>query len=100
MTEKETIVFLFERYLKFIQDQKNHIEVLSLPEKCSYDNLVSLSNEAISNSDKYPNDKLQRWLGFTQGVLATIGVIDVDQERDFTRKYLHAYHSEKIKSFG
>ena len=94
------LVILFQRYQKKINDNKEVIEKLNLPEKCSFQNLHSLSNEAINNASKYPNDKLHRWLGFTQGVLSTIGIIEVDEEREFTRTYLHSYHHIKPNSFG
>lgn len=98
-TEKEVIVILFTHYLEILQNNSERFKEKTVPEKCSYDNLVKLSKEAINNAEKYPNDKLQRWLGFTQGVLATLGFIDVDKERDFTRPYLHSYQKEKPPSF-
>ena len=58
-----------------------------------------LLDEAIDNTESYPTDKLQRWLGFIQGVLSVTGVIDVDEERDYTRPILHSYHKNKPKSF-
>lgn len=38
-------------------------------------------------------DKLNRWLGFIQGVLFMDGLIDIDEERDFTRPLFHAYYA-------
>lgn len=35
-------------------------------------------------------DKAQRWLGFVQGVLVAAGVLEIEQERDYTRPLFHA----------
>lgn len=91
---------LFERYLNIVNKNKLIFEGLALPERCSYTSISNLLNEAINNTDKYPFDKMHRWLGFTQGVLSVMGLIDVDEERDFTRPYLHSYHDNKPKTFG
>jgi len=97
--EVEALKSLFERYLIKTQESKDIFQLFTLPEKCSYDSLIRLLTEAYHNTDNYPTDKMHRWLGFSQGVLAVIGVIDVDEERDFTRPYLHSYHDEKPASF-
>lgn len=104
MTNKEKEIHalktLFERYLTIVSKNKLILEGLALPERCSYESLTNLLNEAINNTESYPLDKMHRWLGFTQGVLSVIGLIDVDEERDFTRPYLHSYHEQKPKTFG
>lgn len=97
--EIEVLKFLFLRYLIKTQESKEIFQSFKLPEKCSYDSLIRLLTEAHQNTDKYPTDKMQRWLAFSQGVLAVIGVIDVDEEREFTRPYLHSYHDKKPASF-
>lgn len=103
--ELETIALktLFSRYKSIIEENKTQIEncVINyrLQSKCHYDSLLNLVNEAISNTNNYPFDKMHRWLGFTQGVLSVMGLIDVDEERDFTRPHLHSYHDEKPKTF-
>lgn len=98
--EKAVILFLFKHYKDIIIKHEEIFSNIQLPEKCGYQNLLKLAQEVIDNSDKYPNDKLQRWLGFTQGVLSTLGIIDVDKEREFTRPYLHSYQNEKPATFG
>ena len=97
--EVAALKVLFERYLTKTQENKDVFAAFNLPEKCSYDSLIRLLTEAHQNTDQYPTDKMHRWLGFSQGVLSVIGVIDVDEERDFTRPYLHSYHSQKPASF-
>ena len=37
----------------------------------------------------FPVDKLGRWVGFVQGVLALSGFMDVDEERNRTRDRFH-----------
>lgn len=89
--EMQAITMLFGRYRTMILD---NIELFAgLQEKCSGPHMVLLCTEAMENAHKYPFDKLSRWLGFVQGVLAAVGLIDVDAERDFSRPYLHAIHA-------
>lgn len=95
--EKDVLVHLFTRYLSIIESSQTKFE--NNPVKCSHQHLVNLCNEAINNIEKYPTDKLQRWLGFTQGVLAVMQLIDVDEEREYTRPFLHSYHTSKPNSF-
>jgi hypothetical protein len=35
--------------------------------------------------ERYPLMKLNRWLGYIQGVLITKGITTIDEERDWTR---------------
>lgn len=39
---------------------------------------------------EWPLDKLSRWLGFVQGIMAARGLLDVDEERDRTRPIFEA----------
>lgn len=39
--------------------------------------------------DTMPTDKISRWIGFIQGVLATKGLLSVAAERDRTRPLFH-----------
>lgn len=90
--ELRSVEVLFGRYKALILE--NMALFTDLPGKCSGPHLVRLCAEALENAPKYPFDKLSRWLGFVQGVLAAIGLIDVDAEREFSRPYLHAIHAE------
>ncbi len=47
----------------------------------------------------YPSDKMHRWLGFVQGVLAARGAIRVDEERNYTRPIFQELYGEKVKTF-
>lgn len=96
--EQDVLKKLFLRYNRIIVDNK---QVLTgLPERCNYENLLSLTEEAIKNIESYPTDKMHRWMGFVQGILSVKGLISVDEERNYTRPLLHSYHEDKPKSFG
>lgn len=97
--ENNALKVLFERYLNILINNKDKFKTLNLPEKCNFDSLNRLLNESINNLEDYPKDKMHRWLGFIQGVLSVIGLIDVDEEREFSRPLLHSYHDKKPKSF-
>lgn len=97
--EYEVLILLFKRYEEKIKQSESIFDKIVLPEKCQHAHLLRLSHEAYSNALSYPADKLHRWLGFIQGVLCVVGVINVDEERDFTRPLLHSYHNEKPESF-
>lgn len=88
---------LFTRYAELAE--KNAAKLDGLAPKCQSASLVSLCTEAITNGKDYPFDKMNRWLGFTQGVLAATGLIDVDAEREYTRPLLHQLHVQPVKSW-
>ena len=96
--EYQAIHVLFGRYHGLITQNMDKLQ--DLPEKCRGGHLVRLCDEAITNAHAYPFDKLSRWMGFVQGVLAAQSIIDVDEERDFSRPFLHALHSEAIPTFS
>ena len=88
---------LFNRYALLVQQ---HPKALAgLPLRCQSESVLSLCREALDNGKDYPFDKMNRWLGFTQGVLASAGLIDVDAEREFTRPLLHQLHVDPVLSF-
>lgn len=92
------MVDLFSGYLGLILNHRDELE--SFPLECRADNLLSLCNEVINHAADHPFDKLNRWLGFVQGVLATAKVIDVQEERNYTRPKFHALYRRTAKSFG
>lgn len=70
-----------------------------LPDKCDVESIYKLCTEIFYYGDTYPFDKMNRWLGFIQGVLAMRGIISVDEEREFTRPLFHSLHSGTIRSY-
>lgn len=76
---------------KILADRK----VITLDQdECSLENLEWMLNQIMSRVDLMPNDKVNRWLGFVQGVLAAKGYISVAAERDRTRPFFHAAYEE------
>lgn len=73
MKQSETSLVMFKKYLPLIQSHFDKLE--SSYDKCSASHLSKLCTEAIDNHDKYPSDKLYRWLGFLEGVLANSNII-------------------------
>lgn len=97
--ERESLFILFSRYKKFINDYKTPLSLSHIPDDAKYTSLIRLVEEAIENGDDYPTDKLHRWLGFTQGVLTAFGILNVNEERNFSRPLLHLFHINEVKSF-
>jgi hypothetical protein len=89
---------LFKRYAELAQKHAAKLDALPAT-KCQSASVIALCNEAIANGKDYPFDKMNRWLGFAQGVLASTEIIDVDAEREFTRPLLHQLHVEPVKSW-
>jgi hypothetical protein len=96
--EREVSIILFSRYYSIILNAQ-YMYLREMPPKCGFYDLRKLCLEGMTNTAAYPFDKLCRWIGFVQGVLASVGAIDVDVERDQTRPFLHMLHPEKIPSF-
>ena len=44
------------------------------------------------HAEDWPADKSSRWIGFVQGVLFSVGLLNVDDEREFTRPLFHEYY--------
>ena len=97
-TQLDALITLFARYKSKIAAATSLLR--GLPLRCQPESLISLCDEAMANHSRYPFDKLNRWLGFVQGILAATGVIDVDDEREFSRPLLHAFHSDKPPTFS
>lgn len=95
--ESDVAKALFERYLAIIEANPGVLSKTHL--RCDEHSLKGLCREAIDHTSKYPFDKLNRWIGFVQGVLACQGLIQVDQERNFTRPLLHSLHETPPPTF-
>lgn len=95
--QQEVMVALFSRYRPLMEKAESINELC--PPYCTKSSMLNLIDEAIANVDQYPFDKLNRWLGFIQGVLAVKVVINVEAERDFTRPLFHLLSDVPVKSF-
>lgn len=97
-TQREAMSQLFNRYRGKIAE--NAVVLDMLPLRLQSRPMMRLCDEAVENFDKYPFDKINRWLGSIQGVLAAVGAVDVDEERDFSRPLLHSFHEGAVASFA
>lgn len=89
--KKESLIFLFEHYKKLIQSEFIALQT-DIPQT-NPSHLLFLCQEAIDNYDKFyeldgDNSKVNRWLGFIQGILISKSITTVEKERNFTRPYL------------
>ena len=92
--------FLFEKaVIEKYSDER--FENNTWPNSINKDNVFHLLDSIIYDDiiNIYPNEVLQQYLGYIQGVLCIAEIINVDEEREFTRPLLHSYHKEKPKSF-
>ena len=88
---KKAMVILFNRYIYILKKNPFDSDI----DKCDSNSLIALSREAIEKIESLPLDKLNRWLGFIQGVAILNGVLTVDGERDFSRPlFKNAYGSD------
>jgi hypothetical protein len=83
---------LFERYLRLIREGAP-IDESSLPDEASSDHLTWMCVQSLENLYKWPEDKLSRWLGYVQGVLAVRYIIDIQEERDLSRPLFHSAYN-------
>lgn len=98
----EATVQLFSRYSDLLYTQRDIIEEFGRveePSRLSLHNLIWMCQEGQIGllTGSMPIDKASRWLGFVQGCLTMRGLIDVDEERTFSRPLFHAaYAAEGI----
>jgi len=78
---QEANIQLFKRYQKILNDYKKYAD----------DDIIIRTKKMIDVAIKVDmlEDKQSRWLGFTQGVLAVYDLIDIEEERDISRKLFH-----------
>lgn len=96
-SEALAVVALFSRYRAVIMDHRD--EMKGDIAECGSDHLIKLCDEVLANHQRYPFDKLSRWMGFVQGVLASQGLISVEEERNYSRPLLHAIHKRKPPTY-
>ena len=93
---------ILEGYLNIIDEEitdakKNKLQKLFL--------LKKMIETVLRNTSKYDNaenlmteDKVSRWLGFIQGVLFSMNLLNIGHERDFSRELFHkAYEDSGIE---
>lgn len=60
-----------------------------IPTEAGYTNLRWMADRCLWELGTMPIDKLNRWIGFIQGVMTAHGTLDVTEERDRTRPIFH-----------
>lgn len=88
MTIRPFLPALINPLLFLVQTQT---EASPPPPLTGLDNLEFLLTRILED-ESLPEDKIHRWIGFVQGVLAARGIIDVNFERDRTRPIFHDYY--------
>ena len=101
--KKENTLKVIRDYISIIECGKNDIDVLL--ERTSSKDLINLLHEALDKYDEFmdldnDNSKVNRWIGYVQGVLITVGYLTVQGERDYTRKYFTAHRGSVLKDKG
>lgn len=94
--------FLFEKSILEKTSEENFKNDV-WPDSMKIENITYLIEDIVNDDleiiNIYPNEVLQQYLGCIQGILCVAKIINVDEERDFTRPLLHSYHIEKPNSF-
>jgi len=78
---------LFIRYLEIIKH--NQIPKIGQIDK---DYLIKFCDLAIKKPMQ--SDKSSRWLGFVQGILFTLNLIDIEEERSVSRELFHEIYNK------
>lgn len=99
VVKKDQLVMLFNHYHSLIDKVDLNLEI-ELGDK---EHLMNLCKDAVEKYDEFhkldgDNSKVNRWLGFIQGVLIANGITTVNKERDFTRSYLTKHREDKSKN--
>lgn len=89
--KKKNLIFLFNHYISIIKDNEEYIN--SQVRTTNATDMIRLCNEAIELYDEFylldgDNSKVNRWLGYIQGILITINLTTIEDQRNFTRPYL------------
>lgn len=99
--KKNNIIYLFNHYITVIKDNEEYIN----SQQCATTttDMIVLCKQAINQYDEFQridadNSKVNRWLGYIQGILITIGLVTIEGQRDFTRSYLTEHRSLLIES--
>lgn len=81
MNFNEIVVILLERYDVKSEESENRFRITSM---------IKAMREEYED---WPIDKSNRWIGFIQGALFAEGLLNIEDERHFTRPMFHAYYN-------
>jgi len=95
MTIYKANSIISKRYISILENKINYNYKY---EKSSPIHLIKMCNKIIEVSEKWPDDKSSRWLGYIQGVMTVNGFINVDDEREYSRNIFHkVYYDNGIE---
>lgn len=77
---------MFDRYIDLLRRRSYKTMI----DHTDADHLIWMCETARTNLGSWPIDKVSRWLGYVQGCLTFVRLIDVGEERDFSRPLFHA----------
>ena len=87
---KSILTHLFTRYLKMTIDSPEFGEG-----DTSREYLISFMIHALNQINNLPEDKLNRWLGYIQGVLISYNVTTSEIERNYSRPLFHTVYKSR-----
>lgn len=70
----------------------NHLLAVCEDKNYQNEHITNMLYTLKNNIDYWPVDKTSRWIGFIQGVLFKDGILDLDEEREFTRPIFHSVY--------
>lgn len=83
---------MFNRYLSKLDSS---IQVIIHIDPKDIDYLKKMCTTMIKENE-VPIDKKARWLGFIQGVLFSNGIIQISEEREFSRKLFTKFYENPV----
>lgn len=97
--KKSNMILLFQHYSSLISINSDYIN--SQQQATTSTDMINLCNEAIFKYDEFhkldaDNSKVNRWLGYIQGILISIGLVTIESERDLTRPYLTEHRTNVL----
>lgn len=87
-TWQDVIAHLMARYEQLLTAHRSAVSARLGPDLQVRS--AQLCSHALANMHEISEDKANRWLGFVQGVLICAGIVDIEDERDYTRPLFHA----------
>lgn len=82
---------LFERYLGILEASDDYGFDI---EETSREHLIKMCKTAVENIISFPTDKSSRWLWYIQWIMVCQKLIDVSEERDFSRTLFHKVYKD------
>jgi hypothetical protein len=85
---KKAYLELFKRYNTIAQQNQDKI-------KGDQAHIVmQMGVSAIGSPERFPAEKMSRWLGFIQGILFANGIITIEEERNISRPLIHRAYKD------